>query len=115
MDYGLILVIAAYLGALQLATRTNAKVLACAFVAVGLPYIVSLIIQWIITNSHGAGQLTDLFALSGVATFVLQFAVACMVFYKIQNDDGASSTIGWSIGGFIAVVVIVPFVVQLIL
>jgi len=111
MDYGLILTIAAYLGALQLATRTNTSPLLCSFVAVGLPYIVTMITLWILVNAQGAAVLADLFTVTGVVTVVLQFVVGFLVFRKLQDDDSISSTISWSIGGFIVMLFLIPFVV----
>jgi len=111
MDYGLILIIAAYLGALQLATRTNASPLLCSFVAVGLPYVVTMITLWILVNAQSAAVLADLFSVTGVVTVVLQFVIGFIVFRKIQNEDSISSTVGWSIGGFVVILFLIPFVV----
>jgi len=115
MDYGLILIIAAYLVALQLAIRTNTNALLCSFVAVGLPYIVNTIVLWILIQGSSAVILADLFSVTSVITFVLQLFVGFIVFKKIQNDDSIASTIGWSIAGFVVIVMLIPFVVQKIL
>jgi len=115
MDYGLILVIAAYLGAIQLATRTNTHPLVCSLVAVGLPYIIGLIPTWVLVNAHDLPLLANLFSLVGVVTFILQLITAFIVFKKIQDEEGMPSTIAWSIGGFILILMTIPFVVQIII
>lgn len=115
MDYGPILIIAAYLAAIQLATRANAGAGLCSFVAVGIPYIVSLVVQWIIMGASSPLALASLFPLAGVVTFILQLIVSLFIFVKIRNDDGISATIGWSISGFVLIVMLIPFVVQKII
>ena len=111
MDYGLILIIAAYLGALQLATRTNTGVLLCSFVAAGIPYAVSIIVQWIYIDAYNLPLITYIFPLTGIVTFVLQLLASFIVFKKVRDGD-ISATIGWSIGGFILIVALIPFLVQ---
>jgi len=112
MDYGPILIIAAYLAAIQLATRTNAGAILCSFVAVGIPYIVGLVIQWIFMDASNPIVLASLFPVTGVVTFILQLIASLIIFVKIRNDDGVSATIGWSISGFVLIVMLIPFVVQ---
>jgi len=112
MNYGLILVIAAYLAAVQLATRTNTRPLVCSLVAVGIPYIVGLIITWVAINTHDIPLLANLFPLVGVVTFVLQLIAAFIVFKKIQDEESIIATIAWSTGGFVLILMIIPFVVQ---
>jgi len=115
MDYGLLLIIGAYLGALQLATRTNTGALLCSFVAVGLPYIVSLVIRWIFQNSSDLTMIAGLFTFEGITTLILQLAALFVVFKKVQNQDDLVAVIGWSIGGFVVAILLIPFVVQQII
>ena len=115
MDYGLILIIAAYLGAVQLATRTNTGVLLCSFIAVGLPYLVGLIVKGILMNVSNLSEVAHLFSKTETITFIAQFIVAFIVFKKIRNNEDIASTIGWSIGGFLLIIMLVPFVVQKII
>lgn len=112
MNYGLILIIAAYLGAVQLATKTKAGAVACTLLAVGLPFVISIVTQILLSN--GAVQLNSLFTISSVATFALQFVVGLIVFKNLQNDDSIASVVGWAVGGFVVIVLLVPFVGQMI-
>ena len=115
MYYGLILIIAAYLVALQLATRTNAGALLCSFVAVGIPYIINIIILWILTNASTLPSVANLFPVTGIVTFILQLVASFIVFKKVHNEEDISATIGWSIGGFILIIILIPFIVQKIM
>ena len=112
MNYGLVLVIASYLGAVQLATRTNTRPLTCSLVAVGIPYIAGLIITWVAINTHDIPLLANLFPLVGVVTIILQFIAAFIVFKKIQDEEGMLATIAWSTGGLILILMVIPFVAQ---
>ena len=115
MDYGLILIVAAYLSALQLATRTNIGPLVCSFIAVGVPFVLGIIIKLIITNNYSLLVFADLFTLTEVITIIVQLAVSFVVFKKIKDEEGISGTIGWAIGGFIVILFLVPFLIQKII
>lgn len=114
MNYGAILIVAAYLAALQLATRTKAGALICAFVAVGIPYAIG-IIQLIAINASGPLVISSLFPFASVLTFVLQFITGFIVFKKAQDEEGVIATASWAIGGFILIVSLIPFVVEQII
>ena len=108
MDYGFILIVAAYFGALQLATRTNAGVLVCSLVSVLLPYAIGTIVRSILMSSF------DL-PLVGIIVFILQFIAACIIFKKIEGEESLFTTISWSISGFIVIIFLIPFVIQKII
>ena len=108
MDYGFILIVAAYFGALQLATRTNANAFICSLVAVGLPYVIGTIVRSILMSSF------DL-PLAGIIVVVLQFIAAFIIFKKIEGEESLFTTISWSVNGFIVIIFLIPFVVQKII
>jgi len=108
MDYGFILIVAAYFGALQLATRTNAGVLVCSLAAVVLPYVIGTVVRSILMGSF------DL-PLVGIIVVMLQFIAACIIFKKIENEESLLTTISWSVSGFIVIIFLIPFVIQKII
>ena len=112
MDYGLIITFAAFLGAIQLATRFNAGPLICSFVAVGIPYLIGFITNWIINSAHALPTIGSLFSLSSVITVVLQFFIAVIVFKKLRDEDDLPTVVGWALGGLIVIVGLIPFIVQ---
>jgi len=114
MDYGAIIPIAAFLIAVQLATRTNAKPLITASVAILIPYFVTLIIKYIFETSTGPVIASSLFSLSSILSVCAQFIVGLYVFKRIRDDDSITSTILWSVGGFVLIVLFIPYLVGMI-
>lgn len=106
MDYGIIITLAAFFLAVQLATRTNSNPLLPASIAVLIPYVVNLIQRYILGF--------NLFTLSSVLTVLIQFIVAVYIFKKLRDEDNVTSTILWSVGGFILIVIVIPYVLGLI-
>lgn len=114
MDYGIIIPIAAYLVAVQLATRLNAHPLLSTSVAVLLPYVVSLVLKYIFESSADSLMLASLFPLSSIVCIVLQFIMGLYIFKKLRDEESTLSLILWGIGGFIVIVVALPLVSDLI-
>jgi len=114
MDYSAIIPIATYLIAVQLATRVNTKPLITTSVAVLIPYFVTIVIRYIFESSTGPVLLTSLFSPSEILILCLQFVIGVYVFKRIRDDDSILSTTLWSVGGFVLIVLLVPYLVGMI-
>lgn len=114
MDYGALIPLAAFFVAIQLATRANAHPLLSASVAVLIPYAVVLVVRYIFKSSGGSFAPGSLFPLSSVFSVLLQFLASVYIFKRIRDDDSIASTIAWGIGGFILVVLVIPYIAGLI-
>ena len=114
MGFSLITIFA-YLGAVQLATKDKANALFCSFVAVGLPYVFSIIIQWLNLTAYNLPVLPNLFSLIGIVTVSVQLIASFVVFKKIIDEENYVATVSWAIGGFILIVLLIPYVMQKIL
>ena len=114
MDYGALISIAAFFVAIQIATKTNAHALLPASVAVALPYIVNLILNYIRAVGFGLPILPNLFTLASTLTFVVQFILSIYIFKRIRDEDDILLTLCWGVGGAILVILAVPLLASLI-
>lgn len=81
------------------------------FVAVGVPYIVSLILRLVYAVGYGLPILENLFSVRSVIVLLIQFVISFAVFKKLQNEEGYGALIGWGVIGAIVVIFVVPFAV----
>ncbi len=112
MDYSALISLLAFLAAVQFISRYEFRVIYGVLVAVGLPYVISLVLRLVMAHGYGQPILQTLFTPSSVAIVLLQFAVAFPIFYKIKTTDDLGPTVGWSIGGLLLIVSVIPFIVS---
>lgn len=111
MDYGALIPLVAYFVAVQLTTRVSVNVLIPASIAVVLPYLMTLVVGYIFESSTGSPNIANLFSLASVLSVTIQFLLALYAFKQIRDQDGLTSTLLWSIGSFIVIVLGVPYIV----
>lgn len=114
MDYTGIIILAAFLVAVQIATRTNSHPLIPATVAAIVPYLVTLCTKFIYALGYELPILPNLFSFSSILIVLIQFVVSVYLFKKIRDEDSLILTTAWCIGGFFAIVFAVPYFVGLV-
>lgn len=112
MDYGSLISLLAFLAAVQFISRYEFRVLYGVLVAVGIPYAVGLVYSLIMAYGYGQPVLQTLFTPSSIAIVLLQLAIAFPIFHKIKTADDLGPTVGWSIGGLVLIMLIIPFIVS---
>lgn len=115
MDYGLIIALLAYFGALQLSTKFNTTPLVNTIVAVILPYLVRLVVQYIYVSGYGLPVVENLFSIQSILLVMLQFVVGYGLFYKLQNDESIGAWMAWAVFGFLVIYFALPFLVVSVL
>lgn len=112
MDYGAIIPIAAFIVAVQVASKTKVHPLFPASVATVLPYIANLATSYIRAVGYNLPILPNLFTLASVLTFLVQFTLSLFIFQKIRDDDDITTTVLWTIGGAVLVVFAIPLIIS---
>jgi len=57
----------------------------------------------------------NLFPIIGIVTVAVQLVVSFIVFKKIQDEEGFTATISWASGGFVIIILLIPFAIQYLL
>ncbi len=114
MDYSLIIALLAFFGAVQLCNKFNVGAVLCSAVAVGIPFLVSIVLKSIYLIGYKMPLLENLFSVAALISIICQFAASVFIFRKLQSEDGYISWLGWGVGGAIVVVVLIPTVIRAI-
>lgn len=114
MDYAALIPLLTFLIAVQLAARFNLHSLLLAFVAVGLPYCITLLLRYVHAVGYNIPILPNLFTISSIVTVVAQFCIAIFIFKKIRDEESIAQTAAWSVGGFVVISFVIPYIVSLV-
>jgi|GEM_PF-3859845 len=115
MDYGAIIAVLSFLGAIKLATNSKFGPVFCSLIAVGAPFLITLITSWVFISAYDMPILENLVSIPAIIAFVIQFVLSLVLFKKLQTEDNFGTVIGWSIVGFVLIVLLVPFIIHLII
>lgn len=87
----------------KLSARTSTIIFIASYI-VGFPLLVATIF----------GTIGQLFSLSSITTALLQSTVVYATYHKLEtiDPDAFLAWIGWCIGGAIAVIIVIPYVVM---
>lgn len=101
--------IIAYLVGLQLAIRSTIRPLYCALIAVGIPFISSVVLRYIHASGGDLPILINLTTPGALVAMLLQLGVCFIVFRKLRHEDELMPTVLWGAVGFGLVVFAIPF------
>lgn len=114
MDYAALIPIAAYVLAVQLATRSNAHPALTTSVAVLLPWVVSLVVRYIFESGYGAVSLTGFFSLHSLLLLGIQLLSGLIIFTRLRDEETIAAMIAWAVGGFVVLLFLLPYIVGLL-
>lgn len=109
-DYTLIAGLLLYFLMVKLSVSSSVKPIAAALVSVLGYFIFSTIVDAIVYSSYRDLVLTQaLFGLIPIATVILQFAAALLVFTKLDRaEDSITSWFAWGVAGCALIFFIIP-------
>lgn len=112
MDLSMLIAILAYVAAVQMATKYSAGPIASSTLAVFLPFVIASFTRWMYFSGTSVPILANLFSLSIVTSFIVQFVFALIIFRNLENEDGYSRWLAWVIGGGVVLILVVPAMVK---
>lgn len=115
MNSPILLALFSFFGAVQLSNKFGTGPVLNSIVAVGIPFAATTAIKWIYANGYGTPIWGSVFTIASLAVVGVQFAVSLFIFKKIETEDGIATMMGWAIGGALLVIILIPFVFQLVL
>lgn len=115
MDYAALIAPLAYLAAVQISTKLNTQPAFNSSLAVGLPFLVDIILAWLMIAGLDAPFLSNVFSVQALLTLLFQLIVARYVFKILQLSEGYASWLAWVIGGGVAVVYLVPMIINFLI
>lgn len=101
--------IIAYLVGLQLAIRSTIRPLYCALVAVGVPFLSSIVLRYIHASGGDLPILINLTTPGTLVAMLLQLGICFVVFRKLRYEEELMPTVLWGAVGFGLVVFVIPF------
>lgn len=112
MDYAALIPIAAYLVAVQLATRTNTHPAVSTCVAILLPWLVSLALRYIFESGYGLVDLGGLFSLYSLLLVCVQFLCGLVIFKQLRDEKSIGAMLAWGAGGFVVILILLPYIAK---
>jgi hypothetical protein len=115
MDYGLILTIAAYFVGIQVVAKFNLKPLTGALIAIGIPFIVSSIVRWILFGAHLDAIWGEAINVTSVLVCIIQGALMYVLLRHLKSTDSIAAYLILGVVGFIVIVLFIPFAITKLL
>lgn len=114
MDYTVLIPIAAYLIAVQLATRTNVHPAVSTCVAILLPWLVSLTLHYIFESGYGLVNFGGLFSLYSLLLVCVQFLCGVVIFKQLRDEESVGAMLAWGVGGFVIILILLPYIAKIL-
>lgn len=111
MSYTREMEIIAYLVGLQLAIRSTIRPFYCALIAVGVPFLSSVVLRYIHASGGDLPILINLTTPGTLVAMLLQLGVCFIVFQKLRHEEDLMPTVLWGAIGFGLVVLAIPLTV----
>lgn len=115
MDLAFVISVLAFFGAVKLATSINKYPLLTTFIAVGIPYLATVATSWVFAAGYNLPILETVFSLPSLVIITLQSIAAFFLFKRINNEDSLATTVGWSLAGFVVIILGIPYAVEALL
>lgn len=109
MGYSLVIALLSYIGAIQLSLKFNTRPAVATTVAVVLPTVVGLFLQYLYVTGYDLPVAENLFTVSATLVFAIQFFIAYVVFSKLQEEENILPWLAWGVAGAICIYFVVPF------